>query len=119
MRELKEAIRRELIVLARRRHARTSQFSRNRPTDWRPDQVRNPHGILDRYFTKAGAWEFIAARLEVGHPVEIVELRKPPGAKGYVMKIDIEPDQPQLYVKLQLGSGMIIGRSFHYSTCLD
>ena len=119
MRELKESIRRELIVLARRRHARTSQFSRNRPTNWCPGQVRNPHGTLDRYFTKAGAWEFIATRLEAGHPVEIVELRKPPGAKGYVMKIDIEPGQPQLYVKLQLQSGKIIGRSFHYSTRVD
>ena len=119
MRELKESIRRELIVLARRSNARTSQFSHNRPTDWRPEQVRNPHGVLDEYFTKAGAWEFIADRLEAGHPVEIVELRKPPGAKGYVMKIDIETDQPQLYVKLQLGSGVIIGRSFHYSDRLE
>ena len=31
------------------------------------------------------------------------------------MKIDIETDQPQLYIKLQLGAGKIIGRSFHYS----
>ena len=38
-----------------------------------------------------------------------------PCATGYVMKIDIEPGRPQLYVKLQLGSGQIIGRSFHYS----
>jgi len=84
-------------------------------TDWRPGQVRNPDGILDRYFTDTAAWELIADRLEAGHPVEIVELRKPPGATGYVMKIDIEPDQHPLYVKLQLGSGKIIGRSFHYS----
>ena len=35
------------------------------------------------------------------------------------MKIDIEPGQPQLYVKLQLQSGKIIGRSFHYSTRVD
>ena len=119
MRELKESIRRELIVLARRSDARTSQFSRDRPTDWRPGQVRNPHGILDEYFTEAGAWDFIATRLDEGHRVEIVELRKPPGAKGYVMKIDIEPGQPQLYVKLQLQSGKIIGRSFHYSNRAD
>ena len=119
MRELKESIRRELIVLARRSYARTSQFSRNRPTDWRPGQVRNPHGILDTYFTEAAAWEFIATKLEAMHPLEIVELDKPPGAKGYVMLIDIEPCQPQLYVKLQLQSGKIIGRSFHYSTRVD
>ena len=67
------------------------------------------------HFTDAAAREFIASRLEDGHPVEVVELRKPAGATGYVMKIDIEPARPILYVKLQLGSGKIIGRSFHYS----
>ncbi len=92
-----------------------TEFSKDRPADWRPGQVRNPNGILDTHFTDAAAWELIASRLEDGHPVEIVELRKPAGSTGYVMKIDIEPDRPKLYVKLQLGSGKIIGRSFHYS----
>ncbi|MCY4051588.1 MAG: hypothetical protein OXE41_04940 [Gammaproteobacteria bacterium] len=87
----------------------------DRPTDWRPGQVRNPNGILDDYFTEAAAWEFIATNIESGHCVEVVELKKPAGAKGYVMKIDIEPEVPKLYIKLQLGSGKIIGRSFHYS----
>lgn len=31
------------------------------------------------------------------------------------MKIDMGENTPQLYVKLQLGSGNIIGRNFHYS----
>ena len=31
------------------------------------------------------------------------------------MLIDIEPGQPQLYVKLELGAGKVLGRSFHYS----
>ena len=92
-----------------------TEFSVGRPTDWRPGQVRNPDGVLDTHFTDAAAWELIASRLEDGHPVEVVELRKPAGATGYVMKIDVEPRQPLLYVKLQLGSGKIIGRSFHYS----
>ena len=92
-----------------------TEFSIDRPTDWRPGQVRNPEGLLDTHFTDAAAWELIASRLDDGHPVEVVELRKPAGAKGYVMKIDVEPGQPLLYVKLQLGSGKIIGRSFHYS----
>ncbi|MDD9984175.1 MAG: hypothetical protein OXU81_22925 [Gammaproteobacteria bacterium] len=73
-----------------------TEFSTNRPTDWRPGQVRNPNGILDTHFTDAAAWEFIASRLEDGQPVEIVELRKPAGSTGYVMKIDIEPDRSQL-----------------------
>ena len=110
-----ESTRRELAVLARRKHARKTAFSEKRPTDWRPQQVRNPDGALDTYFTDGAAWELIAATIEDGHPIELVELHKPPGATGYVMKIDLEPGQPQLYVKLQLVSGQIIGRSFHYS----
>ena len=96
-----------------------TEFSTDHPTDWRPGQVRNPNGMLDTYFTEATAWEFIASKLEGDHPVEVIELRKPAGAKGYVMKIDIEPRQPRLYVKLQLGSGKVIGRSFHYSKRCD
>ena len=113
------SIRRQLVILARRRRGRVTAFSTDRPTDWRPEQVRNPDGVLDTHFTDAAAWEFIASKLEGGHPVETVELRKPAGAKGYVMKIDIEPGSPHLYVKLQLGSGQVIGRSFHYSERCD
>lgn len=115
MMALSDSIRRQLVVLAGRRKARVTAFRSDRPTDWRPGQVRNPTGVLDTHFTDASAWELIASKLEDGHPVEIVELDKPPGATGYVMKIDIEPGHPLLYVKLQLGSGKIIGRSFHYS----
>ena len=60
---------------------------------------------LDRYFTDASAWEFIASKLEQMHPVEVIHLNKPEGAKGYVMKIDIDANSPKLYVKLQLGAG--------------
>jgi hypothetical protein len=107
--------RHQLVVLARRRSARITEFRPDRPTDWRPGQVRNPNGILDTHFTDAAAWELIASKLEEGHPVEVLELHKPAGARGFVMKIDLEPGQPRAYVKLQLGPGRIIGRSFHYS----
>ncbi len=116
---LDESIRHQLVLLARRRKARVTEFRSDRPSDWRPGQVRNPNGVLDSHFTDASAWEYIATKLENGHPVDAMRLDKPPGAKGYVMKIDIEPDMPQLYVKLQLGSGKIIGRSFHYSERKD
>lgn len=112
---LDKAIRNDLVKLARRSRARITEFTQARPNDWRPGQVRNPKGALDGYFTDASAWEFIANKLESGHPVEIVELRKPPDAKGYVMKINLGSESSQLYIKLQLGSGKIIGRSFHYS----
>ena len=119
MTELDAATRRNLTRLASSRHTRTSAFSSARPTDWRPTQVRNPNGLLDDHFTDSTAWELIASALADGHPVEILELRKPPGAWGYVMKIDIEPGQPQLYVKLELGTGKVLGRSFHYSERKD
>ncbi len=107
--------RHQLVVLARRPRARSSAPTRSRPTDWRPTTVRNPDGLVDAHFTASTAWELIAERLEAGHEVEVITLRLPPGAKGYVMKIDLGADVPTLYVKLQLGAGRIIGRSFHYS----
>ena len=43
-------------------------------------------------------------------------MQEPRGAgRGYVMKIDVgSPDGRKLYVKVQLGEGKIVGRSFHY-----
>ena len=90
-------------------------FSLQLPTDGGTGQVRNPDGVLDTHFTDATAWNLIAARIEEGHPIETVELHKAQGAKGYVMLIDIKAGRPLLYVKLQLGAGKVIGRSFHYS----
>ena len=113
--------RRQLALLARRRRARTSAFDPSAPTDWRPTEVRDPEvrdpdGGFSPYFTDAAAWELIADKLEEGHEVEVVKLRKPRGARGYVMKIDLGQDVPTLYVKLQLLRGrQVVGRSFHYS----
>ena len=109
-----DSIRHQLVSLVRR-GARTSAFTRARPTDWRPGEVPNPDGVLLPYFDDHAAWELIASRLEGGHEVETVALDQPRGRKGYVMKIDLNPGRPRLYVKLQLGSGEVIGRSFHES----
>ena len=106
---------RQLLVLARRKGARTTSFRPGHPTNWRPHGVRNPNGAFEERFTDFTAWEFIASRLKAGEAVKEVVLQKPKGKKGYVMKINLEPNKPHLYVKLQLGSGKIIGRSFHYS----
>ena len=116
---LDESIRHQLVTLARRSNARVTEFNPDRPTKWCPGQVHNPDGVLDSHFTDASAWEYIATKLENGHPVEVMRLDKPSGATGYVMKIDVEPESPKLYIKLQLGSGKIIGRSFHYSELDD
>ena len=111
-----DATRRQLALLARRPRSRNrGEFSAARPTDWRPHQVTDPAGEFGAPFTNAGAWELIAAKIESGHDVEAVALRKPAGATGYVMKIEIDPDAPLLYVKVELRAGKILGRSFHYS----
>ena len=83
-----DSIRHQPALLARRPRARITEFSRSRPTDWRPGQVRNPFGSLDGYFTDAAAWELIASKLEEGHELETVQLREPPGRTGYVMEIE-------------------------------
>lgn len=108
-----DSTRRELAVLARRPRARQTEFSPARPTVWQPRQVCNPDG--DFPFTDAGAWDLIASKLESGLDVEVITLENPPGATGYVMKIELESTAPTLYVKLELRSGRILGRSFHYS----
>ena len=102
-------------MLARRPQARESRFSSTRPTEWQPQQVRDPAGAFGATFTNSGAWDLIASKIESGHDVEVVKLRKPVGATGYVMKIDLNPGRPLLYVKFQLRRGVVIGRSFHES----
>lgn len=108
------AIRHQLVVLIRKGRY-DARFSRSRPTEWEPTRVRNPEGSVDGFFTDETAWTFIADRLEQGEIVEPKVLDKPPGSKAYVMKIEIGSDVPMLYVKIQLGSGKVWGRSFHYS----
>ena len=109
-----ESIRDHIVRLVRRGD-RTSGFTRARPTDWRPGEVPNPRGLLLPYFDDGSAWELIASSLEEGHDVETITLDVPLGRKGYVMKIDLNPGRPLLYIKLELGSGVVFGRSFHES----
>ena len=104
---------RYLMVGLIRRGWYDSSFSRLRPTKWHPTRVRNPEGAVDRYFTDETAWTFVADRLEQGEHVRVIELKKPPGRDGYVMRIDIGSDVPKLYVKLELVAARVWGRSFH------
>ena len=89
-------------------------FTKERPTDWRPTQVLDPAGE-GQCFTDDGAWQYICNRLEADHELKEVSLRKPAGKSAYVMQIRLDDTQPPLYVKLELGSGQVLGRSFHYS----
>lgn len=112
MPDVSTAIRHEAAILARRKRARSSRWTADAPCDWRPETVTNP--VDQNPFTRDGAWSFIADRLEdESQIVECIELQKPAGKKAYVMLI---PQQDRdIYIKLQLGSGRILCRSFHYS----
>ena len=102
---------RQLICNCRKTKVRTIGF----PRDWDPTKIKN-HEENGSYFTEAGAWEFIAAKLEAGHPFDVISLNNPPGVPAMVMKIQLEIGAPLLYVKIQVGNrNNPIGRSFHYS----
>ena len=105
-------IRKQLVALLKQRK-RIATWSEKSPIDWRPTQVTHP--LSEMPFTPNGAWQFIEEKLEEGEPLEEVILDIPQDKKAYVMKIDLGPSQRKLYVKLQLGSMQVIGRSFHYS----
>jgi hypothetical protein len=106
-----DEVRHQLVTLCRRSAARQLGF----PRDWRPNQVMHP--ATGQPFTERGAWEFVAETLEAGHVFELLILENPRGAKAYVLIIAGGTNAPPIYVKLQLGSGCVIGRSFHYSHC--
>lgn len=104
----------ELSRLARNRRRRVAKSTPARPSQWHPLDVRKPDND-NNAFTDESAWDLIACQIESGHRVEIIELDKPKGRTGYVMKIQLESSAPPLYVKLELHRGWILGRSFHYS----
>ena len=78
-----------------------------------PDTARNPESGLP--FTEASAWDLLVQLLEDGHPMQETVLDHPPGARGFVLLVDLEGSSQTLYVKVQLGARCVIGRSFHYS----
>jgi hypothetical protein len=107
-----QEVRAEFVRLAASKRSRSSEFTRQCPTEWRPHSVIDPK--TNQPFTDAGAWDFVVEKLEAGLPLVEVELDKPPGKKGYVLRIPGGADRPFIYVKMQRGSGRVIGRSFHY-----
>ncbi len=108
-----DEIRKELARLAGRSQTRQAKFSRQAPCDWRPQQVIDPRS--GEPFTPEGAWEFIVEQIEGGAEIDVLLLEKPPGKKGYVLKLQGAEGEPTIYVKLQIMSGYVLARSFHYS----
>ena len=102
---------RQLAQNCRRKDCRFLGF----PRDWNPGSVENPDA-LGFPLTDFSAWDLIANLLDAGHPYEDFIFDNPRDAVGLVMKVRIHENKPDLYIKLQLGSGnKAIGRSFHYS----
>jgi hypothetical protein len=67
-------------------------------------------------FTEGSGWEYVISHLQAGIAIETVILRYPPGKRAFVIKPPgVVPRRPLIYVKLQLGSGVVYGRSFHDS----
>ena len=109
------SIRHQLGILCRRKGCRTSAWTPDCPTDWRPTSVANPD--TGEPFTEAGAWEWVADQLDAGIVIEPVSLDKPPGKTAFAFQVT--KGAIRIYVKLQLGSGKVIGRSFHRSEPFD
>ena len=90
-----------------------NEWSPDRPTDWRPNDVQHP--LFGDFFSPNECWKFIEDKLSENHPIEVVALKNPPGKKGYVMKVEATPGGRIIYIKPEIGKGRLFGRSFHYS----
>ena len=104
---------RELLLLAKRRDCRRTDFSPTIPCDWAPQSVFDPQ--FEMTFTSEGAWSFIVDLLESGYEFNQVTMTKPPDTVAYEAIIDRGPNLPALYIKVQRYKGKILGRSFHNS----
>ena len=104
--------RNELIRLSGSRRTRTNVFTNKRPTKWNPYEVVRP-GTCET-FTPESAWDYVAELLVAGTRVDQMELKQPDGCVGYVMIVPGSGNE-EIYVKLELAGGKVVGRSFHIS----
>lgn len=113
MSDATEQDRQELVRRARSRRTRRARFTPGSPTKWHPTSCGDPR--CGDPFTVDNCWEFVADAIESGAAVEVIQLRKPHGKRGFVVMLD-GIDGTKIYVKLQLSSDVVLGRSFHAST---
>src|SRR5947208_15781383 len=99
-------VREELRRLAASSRTRVVPATRSEPCDWKPWTVKHPR--TGEYFTDAGGWEFVAEILATDVEVELVVLEKPKGKTGYVIKTPGCPGEPEIYIKLRIGTGAVI-----------
>ncbi len=111
---MSDDVRARLCALARSRRTRHLGW----PRDWSPGSIRVPKSLDPcDVFTDDGAWQFIADRLEEGCEIEEITMEEADGAgrRGYVLRLTGTVGEPEIYVKLQIGRSVVVGRSFHYS----
>ena len=106
-----DSVRKDLIQRARDKNHRQNVTKSAEPCRWYPHRVLHPS--LGIPFTDVSAWNFIADLLSVGHKVSVIEMKKPPGQQGYVLKAPGYTGCPEIYIKVTLSRNFINGRSFH------
>ena len=112
MADATEQDRAELARRASSRRTRTSAFTARAPTKWRPTSLRDPS--TGEPFTEDSCWTFVAEAITAAASIEVIQLKRPVGKRGFVMKLDGH-DGVVIYVKLQLLDAIVLGRSFHES----
>lgn len=105
-----ENIRRELVRLCSSDRTRRAEFSRSLPTHWSPTEGYD--SATKEPFTRGGAWEAVCRQLAAGCALNAIELDIPKGKTGYWFHFH-DARGTRIYVKLQIGSGVVFGRSFH------
>lgn len=106
-----ETIRDELLRFCRGgKRTRSAIFSREAPVHWNVYEAIDDDGKTP--LTEDGAWSRIEHELNNGCVLNKIILDKPPGKVGYWFKFTDGIGQ-SIYVKLQIGNGKVLGRSFH------
>ena len=107
-------VRATLVRLCASRKTRRAEFTKAAPCRWQPRGLLHPSRPTET-FTDDSAWEFIRKHLTAGIEIVEIQLDHPPGKTGYVIKPGGCPPIETIYVKLQIGNGLVLGRSFHES----
>jgi hypothetical protein len=117
MSDASEQDRKELVRRALGgRRTRTSVFIATSPTKWHPTSLSHPES--GEPFTEDSCWTFVADAIVAGTEVEEMVLHRPPGKRGFVLRLKGHGGVI-IYVKLQLLADKVFGRSFHESVGPD
>ena len=109
--ELLRALTEQLAGLAGDPATRVVGHPPTDPAKWYPTTIIDPRS--GKPFTDAGAWDFVAEMLVGDNRVNIQSFDTPPNETAYTMNIPTTAGI--IYIKVRMGKGRIIGRSFHYS----